>query len=135
MPRLAVGAPAKIAGEGLAQVGVGNQLEAARAVEARGGLVGDCLDVDKTVFTGGADRLLVQMLRLLRLAADARVFCGDQRRAVLEVLGAALRPLIQLPAVCGQLRRVLGPLLGRYRAVVCGPRERPVEMVFGQLDM
>jgi hypothetical protein len=40
LPDLGVGAPARVAGLGLAQVGLGDAVEAAAAVEARGQLVG-----------------------------------------------------------------------------------------------
>ena len=97
--RLAVGAPAEIAVARLAQVRVGDEHEAAPAVEARGRFVGDRFVVDEAAVARRADRRFVQALGLLAIAVDPRELRGDERRPVLEVLRAAPGPDLQLPVV------------------------------------
>ena len=63
LPHLAVGAPAEITVPGLAQIGVGECLEAARGVEPGGHLIGQTFVLHEAVVAGGANGLLVQAHR------------------------------------------------------------------------
>jgi hypothetical protein len=64
---------------------------------------------------------------------DPRDLGGNQCRAVPEILGAILRPEIDLFVVGGECLQILGPLLRRCSVVLCCPRERVIENVFSRL--
>ncbi|XXZ26834.1 hypothetical protein WME89_26585 [Sorangium sp. So ce321] len=92
--------------------------------------------MDKSAFARGADGLLVQMLRFVPFAADARDLGADQRRAIAEVFRAARSPGLDLPVMGDERREVLRPLVGEWRCRVVArrQRERTVEMVFGECE-
>ncbi len=115
---LGVGAPAEVAGAGLAQVGVGGREQAARAVKPRGELAGDGLVLDEAALSRRGDGLLVEPHRLRFLPAEPGDLGADQGVFVEEVLGAARGPRAELPLALEQLVRGL-PSGGAARA----PRE------------
>src|ERR1700679_423205 len=73
-----------------------NFVEATRHVESSGELIGERLVVDKIVGARGADRLLVKAHRINVVALEASNLCADQRGAVLKIVRAIRRPLLEL---------------------------------------
>ncbi len=102
MPDLAVGTPAQVAVPGVVQIHVRTFLKTTCRVEAAGEFVGERLVVDKVICAGRADRLLVEAHRVEVAAFNSRDLGGDKCRSVGEVLGAVLRPHVELHAVGGQ---------------------------------
>src|SRR5262249_12384154 len=103
LPRLALGAPPDVADVGLADVGVGDQRTATRAMKSRRGLVADRFMLDESVLARAADRLLVEPFRPAGLAVDARELGTGELGAVAEVVGAVLRPRGELRVVRREL--------------------------------
>jgi len=64
LPHLAVGSPTKIAAPCLPQIRVGDCIEAARRVKARGQLMGQALVLDEAVLARRVDGLFVEALRV-----------------------------------------------------------------------
>src|ERR1700758_5155955 len=101
LPYLAIGSPTQIAGAGVAQIEIGDVVDATRPVKRRSALMGDRFVVDEAVGAGRANGLVVEAHRISIAAAQAGDLRPDQRGAVLEVLRAMLRPDFELPLMGG----------------------------------
>jgi hypothetical protein len=134
LPHLALGAPAAIAVPGIAQIGVGDRLKAARRVEPRGAFVGEALVLEEAVLARQPHGLCIEAHGLEITAVDARDLGGVQRRWAREILGAVLRPQRQLLLVGDEHLTMLGPLVGRGHLVGRRSREGAIEMVLGDLE-
>ena len=110
LPHLPVGAPTQIAVAGVPQIHLGNRLEAARRVEARGQFVGERLIVNKAVGAGRANRLFVEVLGIELAALEAGDLGADQGGAVLEIVRAIRRPELELLVMRSDSVQMLLPL-------------------------
>src|SRR5262249_12048198 len=128
LTRLALGAPPEIAGAGVLQVGTGDRIEAARPVEARGDLMGDRFVLPEAGLAGGADRVFVQSHRLHLSTFDAGDLGANERRAIAEILWAALGPRLELSVVGYDRLHEFGPLTGVRLVILGGMCERAVEV-------
>ena len=111
LPHLAIRAPAPVAVAGSQQIHLGDVLEAAGGIEARGGLASQRLIVDEAVCAGRRDGLLIQALGLQFTTINTCNLGADQRGAVLEVLRAMFGPGLELPMVHRQDFQVRHPLI------------------------
>ena len=93
---LAERAPAVVAVPRVAQIGVGNRLEAARQVEPRGHLMGQRLVLDEAVLASRLNGLLVQLHRIDVASFDAGDLGRHQRVLVGERRWIVFGPLAQL---------------------------------------
>jgi hypothetical protein len=93
---LAERTPAVVAVSRVAEIGVGDRLEAPRQIKPRGDLMGQTLVLHEAVLPGRLNRLLVEVHRIEGAVLDASDFGGEQRGAVGEILGAALGPRLEL---------------------------------------
>ena len=99
--------------------------ETTRAVKARGQFVSERLVVDEAVVAGGADGLFIKTLGVEFSALEAGDLGACEGSAVREILGAILRPQIELPVVGGSMpqdaldvcRRVPNPSMRREIAL------------------
>ena len=107
-----VGSPTVVAVPRIPEIGVGERLEAARRVKARGDLIGERLIMDKAVRAGRTDRLFVQALCIQLSAFDARNLRPHQRGAVFEILRAMFRPYLELFVVNSESIEMLPALVG-----------------------
>jgi hypothetical protein len=112
LPHLAIGSPTQISVAGVLQIHTGNLLEAMRRVEPRSDFIGERLIVNNAVGAGRADGLFVEALGIELPAFEARDLGGDQRRTVREILGAVLRPHLELLVMGGQRLQMAGPFAG-----------------------
>ena len=108
---------------------MGNGLEATCGVEASGKLIGDRLIVDKAVGAGRADGAFVKVHGVERAAFNTGDFRADQRRAVLEILGAILRPDFELSVVGSQPLQMPLPLAGRFDVPRYGAGQRAIKVI------
>src|SRR6267142_1756430 len=134
LPHLTVGTPAQIAVPCLPQIHIGDPLDSARRVEARGELARERLVVDESVRPRRSDRPLVEAHRVGMAALDARDLGADEYGAVLEVRWAVLGPLLELAMVSCQCLLVPGAFRGGCRIAERSPRQRGVELVVCQLE-
>src|ERR1700681_4379759 len=118
LPNLAVGTPAEGAVPGVAQRHVRDFLKTTCRVKAPGEFVGERLVVDKVICAGRADGLLVEAHRVEGAAFNSRDLGGDKRSSVGEVLGAVLRPRVELLVVGGQRLQMAIALVRRSPGVV-----------------
>ena len=93
---LAERAPTLVALPRVAQICVGNALDAARRVEPRGHLMGKALVLDEAVFASGLNGLLVQTHGIGVPPFDARELCRHQSVLVGESGWIVFGPLAQL---------------------------------------
>src|SRR5229473_5096012 len=84
LPHLAGRAPAKIAAPRLPQIRVGDRIEAALRVEARGQLMGQALVLDEAVLARRVDGLFVEALRIQFPPFQTRELGANQCRPVCE---------------------------------------------------
>ena len=132
---LAQCAPALVAVPGVAQICVGNRLEAAGAVESRGNLMRQRLVLYEAVFASRCNGLLVQVHRVgvspfeaSDLGQNQGVLVGEGRRIVFG-------PLAQLFPM---RRQEFAPLLlpaVRSVPIACRRRQRSVVKVVEQLNL
>src|SRR5580700_2242859 len=108
-------------------------LETTCRIEVRSEFVGDRLIVDKAVFVGRPDGLFVKVLGLELAAFDACYLRAYQRGAVFELLGAVLRPYLELSVVCGQIHDMLLSLVGRRGIARRGPGKRAIKLILCHL--
>ena len=66
----------------------------------------------KPLARGRADGLFVEALGIQLAAFETSDLGADQRRAVCEILGAVLRPHLELLVMGGQRLQMAGPLAG-----------------------
>ena len=109
------------------------RLIAAGKIELRSKFVRNALVLSEAVLARRSDGLFIQTLGLRLPTFDAGDLGANQCRAVPEILGAILRPGLELLVVGGECLPILGPLLGRCRVVLCSPRERVIEKVLSRL--
>jgi hypothetical protein len=102
LPHLALRSPPLVAVASIPQIQIGDFVGAARAVEARGDFVGDCLVVDESVGAGRVNGFVVEAHRIELAVFDAGELRANQRPAILESLGATLCPNLKLPVMCGK---------------------------------
>src|SRR5262249_22610026 len=107
LPYLAVSTPTGIAVTSLAQICMGDDLEAACGVESSRKLVGNGLIVNDPVRPRRTDCLLVEPLGIELTAFDPCDLRADQRGAVFEILRAILCPDLEPPMVRGQSLEML----------------------------
>src|SRR5882762_4090409 len=79
LTRLPDGSPAQIAFACAPQIHARKLLETACRVKARGKFVSERLIVNKGIYAGRADRLLVETLSIEFAAVDPGDFCADKR--------------------------------------------------------
>src|ERR1700692_3132601 len=91
--------------------------------------------MDQAVDTRRTDRLFVKSLCVELAVLDAGDLGTDYCGTALEVLGAVLSPARELPVMGEQPKQMTRPVLGGRRAELRCPRERPIEMVFGLLEI
>jgi hypothetical protein len=84
LPHFAEGAPPKIAVPRVSQIGVGDGLETARRVEARGQLMGQALVLDEAVLASRANGLFVEALGLQLPLFQTHQLGANQCRPVCE---------------------------------------------------
>ena len=132
---LAERAPAVVAVPRVAEIRVGNRLEAARQVEPRGHLMGQRFVLDEAVLASRLNGLLVQTHRVDVAAFDAgdlsqhqHVLVGERRRIVFG-------PLAQLFPVRRQEVAPPGLLVGRRVLIECRHSQRRIVEVVEQLDL
>ena len=133
MPHLAGCSPTDVAVAGVSKICVCARLISAGEIELRSKLVRNALVLNEAVLARRSDGLLIEALGLQFPAFDAGYLGADQCRAVLEILGALLRPGLDMGVVGYNRLPILEPLLERCRVVLCRPRERVIEKVFKQL--
>src|SRR4029453_16966903 len=80
-----------------------------------------------------ADRLLIETLGVKFPAFEAGNLRVDQRDAILEVLGAIVRPDLELLSVGSDRLQVLMPVVGSSGPAKCRVAERREEMIFDRL--
>src|SRR6202011_5650006 len=85
LPHLAKRAPPKIAVPRVSQIGVGDGLEAARRVEARGQLMGQALVLDEAVLARRVDGLFVEALGVQFPRFQTRELGATHSRPVLHM--------------------------------------------------
>src|ERR1700721_1037273 len=129
LPHLAIGAPAKIALPGIAQMGVGGCLGAARIVEPGGELISDGFVLNEAVVAGCPNRPLVEAHRVEVAAFDPRDFGAYQCGTVFEILGAVLRPYCKLPMGIVQSFEVCLSRALACRIKSAGPGESAVKVM------
>ena len=78
-----------------------DSLESTRGVEARSNLVRERFIVHETVLSGRSDGLVVKTHSVKISVFDARYFSLHQHGAAFEILGAAMRPAVELAFVSG----------------------------------
>src|SRR4029079_5348485 len=96
-------------------------------------LVGERFVVYEAVVARRVNRFLVKASGLVAVVTDARELGADQGGAVLEILGAAPGPDLQLPVVLGERPQVGGSFLDRGEVVGRGVRQARVEVVIRHL--
>src|SRR5262245_31138005 len=129
LPHLAVCAPAEVSVTSVAQICLGDGLEAARRVEATRTLVGERFVVDEGAFAGRLDRGFVEALGIQLPAFDASSLRADQCGAALEILRATLRPCVELSVMRGQSLEMRWAFVIRCRVEARGVRERTVKVI------
>src|SRR5262249_29355884 len=107
LPHLSVGSPCRVAGAGIAQVGVRELIEPACAVKDRSALISERLVLDAAARAQGSNSLFVKAHRVEVAGFDPRNFGRYQRGTVLEILRTDLRPFAQLPVMAGERLDVL----------------------------
>src|ERR1700677_2439498 len=126
-----MGAPAVIAIPRVTEIGVGDSLKAAGCMEPRGQLIGESLVLDEAVLARQSNSLFIEAFCVETPIFDAGYLRRDQSIAILEILGAGLRPDFK-PLLMGlQIRQKLGSLVERRLIVVASRGQRAIEMVFG----
>jgi hypothetical protein len=135
LPYLAERTPTEIAIAGVSKIRVCARLKAAGEIELRSEFVRNALVLSEAVLARRSDGLFIQTLGVQFPAFDAGDLGADQRRVIPEILGAILRPEIDLLVVSGECLQILGPLLGRCKVVLCRPRERVKEKVFSRFKI
>src|SRR4029077_20524598 len=113
---------------------LGDRLKTARRVKPGGEFVSHAFVLNEAVLPRRTDGLLIQALGVQLPSFDAGDLGADQRRAVSKILGAILRPSIDLLVVSDECLQVLGALLGRRKVALRCPRERVIENVFSRLE-
>src|SRR5262249_62197631 len=103
-----VGSPAEITSSCVAQIEMGDVLEATRCVKAGGQLVGERLVVNKAVCACRRYGALVQLHGLERASFDAGNLCSGQRRTILEILPTIRRPVPKLLLMASKCFPMLG---------------------------
>ncbi len=134
LPHLAVGAPAQITIPGVPEIGVGNALEAACRIEARGNLIGDGLVVHEAVRARRTDGLLVQPLGVEFPPLDPGHLRPDECRPVGKILRAMQRPGVELLQVFRQPRAMIFAVLKRGEFMDRRMAKRIVEVVLDDLQ-
>src|ERR1700730_12398740 len=112
LPHLAERAPAKIAAPRLPQIRVGDRIEAARRVEARGQLMGQTLVLHETVLASRVDGLFVETLGVQFPLFQTRELRANQCRPVCESCRTVVCPDRYLLEMRCQRCQMLGPFLG-----------------------
>src|ERR1700677_1572185 len=126
-----MGAPAVIAISRVTEIGVGESREAARCMEPPRQLACEAFVLDEAVLARQSNSLFVEAFCVETPIFDARYLRRDQSIAILEILGAGLRPDFK-PLLMGlQLRQKLGSLVERRLIIVASRGQRAIEMVFG----
>ena len=133
LPHLAVGSPAKIPVAGVAQIEMRDLLKATRGVEARGQFIGERLILHEGIVARRADCLLIETLGVKFPAFEVGNLRVDQCDAILEVLGAIVRPDLELLLMCSHRLQVLLPVVGRSGPADCRVAERRAEVIFNRL--
>src|ERR1700728_810512 len=131
---LAMGAPAVIAISRVTEIGVGDSLEAARCMEPRRQLAGESFILDEAVLARQSNSLFVEALCVETPIFDAGYLRRDQSIAILEILGAGLRPDFKLLVMLFQFCQKPRSIVDRGIVVVRRPSQRAIEMVFGLVD-
>src|SRR6202034_1461908 len=131
---LAMGAPAVIAISRVTEIGVGDSLKAARCMEPRGQLIGESLVLDEAVLARQSNSLFVEAFCVETPIFDAGYLRRDQSIAILEILGAGLRPDFKLLVMLFQFCQKPRSIVDRGIVVVRRPSQRAIEMVFGLVD-
>ena len=129
LPHLAVGAPAQETVARLSQINVREIFETARLVEARGQFVGDRLILDEAVGARRADGLFVQTLCVDLAALEASDLRADQRRPILNILGAEGRPCLKLAIVFEHSLEISRTPIGDGVAATGGSRQSRIVMI------
>src|SRR3984957_6174614 len=128
---LATGAPAVIAIPRVTEIGVGDSLKAARCMEPRRQLVCEAFVLDEAVLARQSNSLFIEAFCVETPIFDAGYLRRDQSIAILEILGAGLRPDFK-PLLMGlQIRQKLGSLVERRLIVVASRGPRAIAVLFG----
>src|SRR5215510_8726087 len=130
LPRLSVGSPPDIATPCVSQVDTRDLLEAARRVKAGGKLIGERFVVHEAICARCRDGALVQVHGIERAAVQAGYLSADQRRAVREIVRAALRKDLELTVTVGYCPEVLSAVGFVVEIAGGGVRKRGEKAMF-----
>src|SRR6202051_4171092 len=135
LPHFAKRAPPKIAVPRVSEIGVGDGLEAARPVEARGQLMAQALVLNEAVLARRMDGLFVEALRVQFPPFQTRELCANQCRPVCERCRTVVCPDRYLLEMRSQRFQMLGPFFGRGHIATHRSCKRRVEMVLSNLEL
>ena len=96
LPHLTVGSPANIPVVGVAHIEIGDLLKATRSVGVCGEFIGERLILHEGIVARRVDCLLVETLGVKFAAFEIGNLRVDQCDAIIEVLGAIVRPDLEL---------------------------------------
>src|SRR5215475_1343368 len=130
LPHLSVGAPPDVATPRVSQVDMRDLVEAARGVKAGGKLVGERFVVHKAICARCRDGALVQVHGIEWAAVQAGDLSADQRRAVREIVRAALRKDLELTVTAGHRLEVLSAVAFVVEVAASGVRKRGEKTMF-----
>ena len=134
MPHLAIGAPAQIAVTGSDEIHLGDVLEAARRIEARGHFAGEGLVMDETA--ARAERIACSYSRSASSSRPSiRATSAPTSAARLaKFSGQWSRPGVELLQVFRQPRAMIFAVLRRGGIMDCRMAKRIVEVVLNDLQ-
>src|SRR5258708_30279445 len=135
LTNLAVGAPTKVAGPGIAQIRIGNRLKPSSSVESRGHLMGQALILNEAVLASRLYGLFVEAFRVQLSPFEAGDLSRHQRMLIGKGGWIDFGPLAQLFPVRRQQVAPLTLLVRRDVLIECRHRQRGVVKVVEQLDL